>query len=132
MSSQGKLQAMDALMWQVPALSIAAQAFLLSIALNAESSGFAAGMAAVLALIASLSSIQLMTKHRFLEVRDSIWLEQFERKHQLDTDHAQPEKPSDDGLTSILVGISSYKLWLGTLAVFGLAAVIILLEMALP
>jgi hypothetical protein len=70
--------AFDTLMWQVPALGLAAQAFLLTIAFGSSSSEvarfFAGGLAAVVALVA----IQTMLKHRANEKTDSLILEKME------------------------------------------------------
>ncbi len=64
----------DALLWQVPALSLTAQAFLLTIVLGPNSSRFARIVSAVLSLAAALMSMQLMASDRRAEVTDAHWL----------------------------------------------------------
>ena len=49
----------DTLLWQTPVLSLTAQAFLFSISLGSDASQWERRTAAVLALIASIASIQL-------------------------------------------------------------------------
>ena len=122
-------QAMDALMWQVPALSITAQAFLFSIALDSDRPHITALSAATLALFAALSSIQLMSKHRLLEVRDSVWLEKFEHKNEIDTVHAKPIIPKSGGMLDKLSNASSFKIWRGMLIVFATAAISIFINL---
>ena len=119
-------QAMDALMWQVPVLSLTAQAFLFSIALGSDSSCLARMLAGSLALFASLASIQLMSKHRLLEVRDSKWLEAFERENGLAVIHSRPPRQEGCSVWKLFVGLSSYRVWVITLFLFALAAVLIL------
>lgn len=58
----------NSLLWQTPVLSLTAQAFLFIIALSQNVSDAARKVAAGLALIAAIASIQLLTKHRFNEV----------------------------------------------------------------
>jgi hypothetical protein len=68
----------DSMMWQVPALAVTAQAFLLTIALGSSTASIARQFAAGLALVLALMAIQLMAKHRFLEEVDSILAEKLE------------------------------------------------------
>jgi hypothetical protein len=118
---------MDSLMWQVPVLSLTAQAFLFSIALGADTSEFARLISATLSLLAATASIQLMSKHRSLEVRDSIWLEDFEKINKLSVLHSKPELANDGIFKRYIIGLSSFKVWIFTLALFGLAALVILI-----
>ena len=74
-----KRQTHDQMMWQTPGLGLVAQSFLLVVALGPGSSWMARLLAAVLGVIAALSSIQLLLKHRKHEETDSFWLEQFAR-----------------------------------------------------
>ena len=68
----------DIMMWQAPILSLTAQAFLFTIALGGGSSRLARLMAAALALISALGSMQLMAKHRFSGNVDSRLLQIYE------------------------------------------------------
>lgn len=57
----------DSMMWQVPGLSIAAQAFLYSRAFDPETSPLAQGAVAGVALVIALATIHLLMKHSFFE-----------------------------------------------------------------
>ena len=61
----------DGRMWQVPALALTAHAFLLTSALNTGGPRLPRVFAAVLGLVLSGLSMQLMAKHRYIEVLDS-------------------------------------------------------------
>ena len=74
--------ATNALLWQSPVLSLTAQAFLFTIALNTGLAAASRTVAAGLAFFVALASIQLLLKHRALENADARWLEDFEaRQH---------------------------------------------------
>jgi hypothetical protein len=125
-------QATNSLMWQTPVLSLTAQAFLFTIALNKDSSRAAQIIAAALALVAALASVQLMAKHRFFEVQDAKWLEEFERNHAgVELVHARPSGPRRRSAWAWFVRRSSYKIWLLTLVAFSLAALTVLFFPAL-
>jgi hypothetical protein len=70
-------------MWQVPALGLTAQAFLLNIALAHDSARLARAIAALLGMTTAALSMQLMAKHRANEVQDSRLLENLEQEHSL-------------------------------------------------
>ncbi|GHH64216.1 hypothetical protein GCM10017772_00230 [Promicromonospora soli] len=55
----------DSLVWQVPVLSLTAQAFLYTIALGPESSGFARIVSAVISIVITVLSVTLMARHRW-------------------------------------------------------------------
>lgn len=69
------------LLWQVPTVSLTAQAFLFSIAMAAENLPIAKVASSLLALIVSIISILLMASHRLAERKDTKWLERFEQQH---------------------------------------------------
>lgn len=128
-------QGYDTMMWQVPAISFTAQAFLLTLALSGGL-GVARLVSAALALIIALISMQLMSKHRFNEEIDSRLLEAFEKRVDIATlfgcpPHAPPGqrlatvnsgKGQYAGVrkapTSWYAGISSYRLWQWGLGIF--------------
>lgn len=130
----------DTLMWQVPALSLTAQAFLFTTALGSDSNT-ARLISASLALILSLISVQLMSKHRFHEQIDVRLMESLEKTLALDTllgiaPHSAPEEraaaieskrqqyPGMGAInTNWLMHLSSYWLWSWGLTLFGLAAI---------
>ena len=70
----------DNLLWQVPVLSLTAQAFLFTTALNADAAGWGRIVASLLSLIISVLSILLMARHRQGELTDAHWLERFEQE----------------------------------------------------
>jgi hypothetical protein len=70
--------AFDTLMWQVPALGLAAQAFLLTIAYGSNSSVVARCIAGGLSVVVALVAIQTMLKHRANEKTDNLILKELE------------------------------------------------------
>ncbi len=133
----------DSMMWQVPALSFTAQAFLLTIALGGGI-GVSRLTSAALALIIALISMQLMAKHRFNEEIDSRLLEAFERRLDIEgifgcPPHAPPGKRMRtvntgagifQGMSPVrrpwYVAISSYNLWQRGLGLFACTSVAII------
>ena len=118
----------DTMMWQVPALAMTAQAFLLTIALGNGSARISREIAAVLAMFLSIMSMQLMAKHRFLENVDNQLSERLE--HSLGVAGGAGTVPHGTipvragGLALRLpwwIRLSSYRLWLGGLALFAVA-----------
>lgn len=129
----------DTMMWQVPALSFTAQAFLLTIALGG---GLGANrlVSAALALVIALISMQLMAKHRFNEEIDSRLLEGLERSAHIGQafgvpPHAPPNQrmrvvnsKADPygGMPPVrrhwYVTMSSYRLWLRGLGLFAMTS----------
>jgi hypothetical protein len=84
--------AFDNLMWQVPALGLTAQAFLLTITLD-EDDGFVARLVAGgLGLAMSIISAQLMLKHRQNEEIDRRLLELMEASNGWQRVHAHPRE----------------------------------------
>jgi hypothetical protein len=70
----------DQLLWQVPVISLAGQAFLFSIALSPETARTSKIIASFLAVVMTFLSLHLMVKHRQAEVADSQWLEAYENE----------------------------------------------------
>ena len=69
----------DAMMWQVPALSLTAQSFLLTIVLGGASTAAASRViAAAVGAVISFGALQQMLKHRYHEEMLSRWLEHLE------------------------------------------------------
>jgi hypothetical protein len=67
--------------WQVPVLSLTAQAFLFTIALSGGNSQLARLMSSGLAFVAALLSMQIMSRHRQAEIVDAHWLAAYEDQH---------------------------------------------------
>ena len=119
----------DTRIWQVPALSFTAQAFLMTIALSKDSHSAACLTAATLSFVVALMSMQLMSKHRFLEVMDSILMEKIEDKIDMETaigfkPHSRIETRSNQTKVkpNCFVRYSSYRIWQTGLALFALTA----------
>lgn len=70
----------DSLIWQTPALGLAAQAFLLTLALGSDTSALGRAMSAGLSLALSVMVIQLLLKHRQGEFLDALALERIEKR----------------------------------------------------
>lgn len=118
----------DSLMWQTPVLGLTAQAFLFNVALGPNSSRFARVIASVLALVTSLISIQLMVKHHHFENADSKFLQDIERKLHLPQYHGKPEDRQSAHGKELrwFVRVRAHTVWIGGLALFGIAALVIL------
>jgi hypothetical protein len=119
--------ARDSMLWQVPALTLAAQAFLLTIALNSATTPPARGLASGLAFLAALMGMQLLSRHTLLERQDAKWLEAAERADDEQTRivHARPDALPADGLPWMmrkLGQITSRYLWFYGLGTFGAVA----------
>jgi hypothetical protein len=71
--------ATDNLVWQTPALASAAQGFLLSAALNPAGKGIFPLALALASTLVGLASIQLMIRHRRMEILDAELLRKFEQ-----------------------------------------------------
>ena len=114
---------MDSMMWQTPALSLTAQAFLLTIALSSDSSTFAVVLASFLALVSSLAAMQLMMKHRLHEIQDSGLLKVFEESND---DYKIIHGPRDKENGFFAKRWSSYRVWMALLGIFSFCAAIIM------
>jgi hypothetical protein len=134
--------AFDTLMWQVPALGLTAQAFLLTIALDAGSSQWARYIAAGLALVITLVAMQTMAKHRANERTDSLMLQHLEETLIGVIMGVPPHERSWKRATNVhnplfreryISKVPSFNLWMVGLAFFAAAAVtIIILTMIDP
>lgn len=74
----------DALMWQSPAMALTAQAFLITIALGHDTAPVARFLAAVLGIVVTVMSIQLMLKHRLFMATDEVLMISLERRMGID------------------------------------------------
>jgi hypothetical protein len=141
---ESKRQSQDQMMWQVPALGLTAQAFLLTVALSPSSSGLARGLAAGLGFVAAVAGVQLLLKHRYLEWMLSHWLERFEKVHGLPALAGRPNRTapfafqgqldpwSKTGANPLKIARkvlnrpSSAYFWVGMLSVFAAADLFVL------
>jgi hypothetical protein len=124
--------------WQVPVLSLTAQAFLFSISLDSSSTRAARLVASLLTLTTTAASMQLMARHRNGDIHDAHWLAAFERKHLGDSwvVHGPTFRQSRDehvgGGPLARMG-TSFVWWMAALALFGVAALAtIVIELAAP
>jgi hypothetical protein len=131
--------AFDTMMWQVPALGLAAQAFLLTIAYGSSSSNAARFISGALSIIVALVAIQTMLKHRANEKTDNLILEQIETRAGIRLSrHATPHSPpavrgkaiENELIYGCLEKQKSVRLWLTSLCGFaaaGSAAIVLTL-----
>lgn len=141
----------DALMWQAPSLALAAQAFLLTIALNPQSPVYAVLISSALGFVVAGLSMQLMARHRLLNVLDRTYLHYLESKTGLphisarsyfwpDGKYQVPAWLKQDEATeqrwpnrgaplrpSKLANTRSYETWIKGLAVFAILNIVIFL-----
>ncbi len=119
----------DALLWQVPSLSLAAQAFLLTIAFGADTSRTSRLLASGLAVVAAVLSLHLLIRHRQAEVTDAHWLAAYEQQHFGTTAHG-PEWRDRRNATVIpghlggLARIPAFPVWQAALSLFGVVGLI--------
>ena len=122
----------DNLVWQVPLLSLTAQAFLFTIALGNGTEVIARLVAATLSLVITCLSVTLMARHRQAELADSHWLEDYDQQnfaHLVNPVHGVAFRRRRDA-TSIDAGwighaipmLPGFKTWVVGLAIFGVAA----------
>jgi hypothetical protein len=109
----------DNLLWQVPVLSLTAQAFLFTVALGANTSRAARIIAACLSLIITFLTLQLFTRHRQAEITDADWLERYETEtlgvpsaHGIAWRQARNTRIQAAGVFSSLARLGGFRTWL--------------------
>jgi hypothetical protein len=124
--------AFDTLMWQVPALGLAAQAFLLTIAYGSESSVAARCIAGGLGVVVALVAIQTMLKHRANEKTDNLILKEMESAVGIwiGSNHSPHDSPAVRGraiqnrlIEGRLARGRSVTLWVTSLLCFAVAGI---------
>jgi colanic acid biosynthesis protein WcaH len=109
------------LLWQTPVISLTGLAFLFTIALAPDVTECGRWIAASLAFITALASLQLLMRHRFFEENHATELEKFEKQHGLQPINAQQmSKCSFNPKTW-----PSYCIWIVILLLFAIAAGVI-------
>ncbi len=93
------------LVWQTPVLSLTAQAFLFTIILSGGVPKLGRTIAAVLASIVTLVSLQLLSKHRFMEEQHAKILHTYEEIHKSYAANRVIRAPN------WTLRLSSYRLW---------------------
>ncbi|WP_404381130.1 hypothetical protein LL946_12555 [Knoellia locipacati] len=123
--SMHRLVEADSKLWQVPGLSLTAQAFLLTIALGSRSySANERLVAAALGLVVALASVQLMRRHRYHASCDVAFLQHVEvagAMPRLVDRAALPGAPTPRGLARL----TSAAVWEGAMWLFALANVVV-------
>lgn len=116
-------QNFDAMVWQVPALALTAQAFLMTIALGPETGHLARIAAGLLSALAALMSVQLLLRQRAHELADARWLHKFELKHGWEPIHQHPDGRVAAAGIEIprFTRMRSHRFWIAGMAVFGTA-----------
>jgi hypothetical protein len=129
---ESRRQGFASMMWEVPGLAIASQAFLLAGALSPDGVRLFRGAAAILAALVAAAAIQLMTKHRNAEITDSKLLAAIEEELGLAIGvqgEAVPHSRPDLRYTALqrpysrLDRFASFDVWRSLLIVFLIAGV---------
>jgi hypothetical protein len=129
----------DQLVWQVPVIILAAQAFLFSIALSPDTARSSRIITSLLSLGMTFLSLHLMVKHRQAEIADSEWLAAYEEK--LPPPVGAPAWPMHGrswaayresidphiGRLGVLSRLPGSRTWIWGLSGFGIAAIIVLI-----
>lgn len=110
----------DGMMWQSPVIGLAAQSFLLSIALDPGKGLVPNVLGSLLSICLGFATLQLMSKHRWNEVRCSRALERFEHEHGIEVVHsrADPGLHDENPWLDWLPRLSSYRVWMTSLFLF--------------
>jgi hypothetical protein len=117
----------NTLSWQVPALSLTAQAFLFTIALSSGNSHYSRAIASGLAVCAALLSMQLLTRQRQAGNADARWIERYERDNfgltfAPQSDESWIARRREKVAGGILPGLSSTTAWIAGFWGFALVA----------
>jgi len=107
----------DYLLWQTPVISLTGQAFLFQIALG-TGDRFGKITASILAFLAAFASMQLLAKHRYMEVFYAKMLSIIEEATQRQGISDKP--PTSPGVA----GWSSVTVWHLVFLAFGMAALV--------
>lgn len=128
----------ERLLWQVPSLSLTAQAFLFNIALNQNNSAAGRIGGASLALVLALLSLGLMASHRRALLTDTEWLERFEQQELRAGEWAahgaafSGVPPAASDLDAGWVGKLSlnriFRAWIAGIGVFAIFAVLVIIK----
>jgi len=140
--------AYDSLLWQTPALSMTAQAFLFTLTLAPDVSRLGRTVAAALSIAIAVVSTQLMSKHRRHEISDCLILERLEESlsmkeitgvnpHAAGVHRRPTDTPYPDSWTYSFLfhrfsptQLSSFGLWIIGQALFAVADIVIIVLVA--
>src|SRR5262245_30205217 len=119
---------LDQLLWQAPALSLTAQAFLFTIALDPATARFSRVIVSFLSLVVAVLTCNLIDRHRSAEQTDSGWLRKYELDrfqvtfHGRDWARRRNEEKIARGFNWIGRLRPGYVVWITGMALFGIAA----------
>lgn len=119
----------DSLLWQVPSLGLAAQAFLLTIALGPDASRTSRLLTSALGMVVAFLSVHLLVRHRQAEITDAHWLAEYEQQHFGTTAHG-PEWRQRRNSTEVrghlgkLARFPAFPIWQAALSLFGIVSLI--------
>lgn len=128
----GRRTQFDGLVWQVPVLSLTAQAFLFTIALAADTTQIPRSIACVLSIVTSFLTVQILTRHRQAEITDAHLLADIETAAGVMTVHGADWRTRRNvtslaaGIWNILARLPGFRTWAIGLALFGIAAAVVL------
>ncbi len=133
----GQFGSYTTLLWQVPALGLTAQAFLLTIALDYASSRWARCTASVLSIIIALASAVLMHNQRGREINHGELLRRISEKlllrdllgGDIELDDALPQKTNAQNVWAVDHFI--YHAWIGCMCLFLIADGLVIISAAL-
>jgi disulfide bond formation protein DsbB len=137
-TAESRRYTIDQMMWQVPALSLTAQAFLLTIAYGHDSRWVARVVAACVGVATAIAGIQLLLRHRYHEELNSHWLEQLAEAKRWPTFHVpnraeafayqggEPRARQKWSLKNRLSLAHSPPIWISALALFGAANLVVI------
>jgi hypothetical protein len=121
----------DSAVWATPSLSIAAQSFVLGIALSNQVPPPLRLLAAALGFFTGIAAIALMRRHRLAELADASWLSTFERDHGLPIIHGEQWLKSETeprwnmpSWWRHVSGFRVYHLWVTVLTLYAIGALI--------
>jgi len=128
----GQFGSYTTLLWQVPALGLTAQSFLLTIALMRDTSSGARIVACVLSVIIAIASASLMHNQRGRAINHAELLRRLSEKAGLneflhgsvELDDAVPKKTNAQNIWA--VDHLMYQGWIGCMVLFGVADILII------
>jgi len=121
----------EVLQWQVPSLSLAAQAFLFTVELGSGTSRTARIMAAALSIVLNTMTLQLLTRHRRAAVHYGTWIEDYERDY-LKVGDAHPaafnhcDRCATKNAGGPLGNLPAFKVWCLTLPIFSIVSLMVI------
>ncbi|WP_456787868.1 hypothetical protein [Cellulomonas sp. P5_C5] len=121
----------DNLVWQVPLLSLTAQAFLFAIVLGRDTTSLARVDSGLLSFVVTVLSITLMARHRQAEIADAHWLEEYEKARFGASVHGESFRAARDKivlrgrLESRVPMWPQFRVWIIGMSAFGLVAAVV-------